>query len=189
MVCLLFFQEVGQKAVYSPGREGVRVTKSGNCGNFGHAWGAGEEAPDLLLCCWCCAVNLGRLRGSATQGNCLCPAGGVPKDVVLEQAVSRPCPDESRRAGHRPPLRIGEVSWCAFSLWHSAEPGVACWLHCPQWCAANVQVLQTLPGWLFFETFDRMSSFMEQKPSWVLSTSVPLLGRSLWKLNRGVCVS
>lgn len=51
MVCLLFFQEVGQRAVYSADREGVRVPKSANSENCGSVRGAGEEAPDLLLCC------------------------------------------------------------------------------------------------------------------------------------------
>ena len=38
-------------------------------------------------------IGSGKLRGGASQSNCLCSAGGVQEDVVMEQAVSHPCSD------------------------------------------------------------------------------------------------
>lgn len=141
----LFFQDIGQKTVHPPDRKALELLSHPDM----KTCDPGEvlvQRPLTYCVLFICDTNLGRLWSSASQGDRLCPVGGVQKDVVMEQAVSCPGPDWSWRAAYHSSLRIGEVSWCTFRLWHSAEPGVTCWLHCPQWCAANVQVLWTLQG-------------------------------------------
>lgn len=105
-------------------------------------------------------INLGNLWGGASQSNCLCSTGGVQKDVVMEQVVSHSCSDQTWRAGHRPPLGTGKVSWRTLCLWHSAEPGVTHWLHCPQQSAAYVQVPRSnLSDGALSETFGGIGVF------------------------------
>lgn len=90
-----------------------------------------DHIPDFFLVVRFIFLILGKLWSSASQGNCLRTAGGIQKDVVVEQALSCPCSDQLGRAGHHPSLRSGEVPWCTLGLWHPAEPSVTCWLHCP----------------------------------------------------------